>query len=93
MVNTKNVTQTLNMPVYTDDGEYYGDIVEPEFTGNRISSWKIKSTRHSKLSKLLSGARGVRVPHSLVRAIGDIMIISKSAAPEVEGSEEKLDEI
>ena len=33
-----------------------------------------------------SGARGVVVPHQLVKAVGDVMIISKNAVPNYEES-------
>jgi sporulation protein YlmC with PRC-barrel domain len=37
---------------------------------------------------LLGTAKGVIVPHQLVKAIGDIMIISRSAVPSYGGEEE-----
>jgi sporulation protein YlmC with PRC-barrel domain len=48
---------------------------------NRVYGWKIKPTKESRLSKAIGGAKGVIVPHKLVDAIGDIMIISKAAIP------------
>jgi len=43
------------------------------------------------LSKLLGGAKGVIVPHQLVKAIGDVMIINKAAIPSY--SEEEKEEV
>ncbi|MBI4983171.1 hypothetical protein HZC32_00815 [Candidatus Woesearchaeota archaeon] len=46
---------------------------------------------NSFLSKVLGSAKGVIVPHQLVKAIGDVLVISKSAVPSgsAEESEEK----
>ena len=41
------------------------------------------------LSKVLGSARGVIVPHQLVKAVGDVMVISKSAVPSGAHAEEQ----
>lgn len=87
MLKTMKVTEVFGMPVYTDEGYYYGDIEESIISGNKVHGWRIRATKHSRLSKVLSGAKGAAVPHNLVKAVGDIMIISKTALPE-EGLEE-----
>ena len=90
MIKTKRVSEVMGMPVYTDDGFYYGDIEEAVIQGNKVAGWRIKATKNSHLSRVLGGARGVSVPHPLVRSIGDIFIISKAAMPQAE--EETPDE-
>ena len=77
------------MRVYTDMGDYFGDVEEVILTTNKIFGWRIKATRSSFLTKVLGGAKGVIVPHQLVKAIGDVMIINKSAIPSHEEKEEK----
>jgi sporulation protein YlmC with PRC-barrel domain len=77
----KNVTDVYSMQVFTDSGDYFGDIEEAVLQGNKVTGWRIRATRNSFLTRILSGARGVVVPHQLVRAVGDIMIISKNAVP------------
>ena len=89
MVKTHRITDIYNKMVYTDTGEYFGDIEESVITSNRVHGWKIKSTKKSYLSKTLGGARGVVVPHQFVKAIGDIMIISKAAVPSYNPEEEE----
>ena len=69
------------MPVYTDDGLYYGDVEESLFSGNKVQGWRIKATKNSMLNRVLTGAKGVTVPHQFVKSIGDIMIISAHALP------------
>jgi sporulation protein YlmC with PRC-barrel domain len=92
MLKIKNVTDIWGMQVFTDSGEYFGDIEESILTSNKVTGWRIKATRNSFLTKILGGAKGVIVPHQLVKAVGDIMIISKSAVPSYEEEDEDLDE-
>ena len=88
MLKVKKITHVYEMKVFTDAGEYFGDVEECILTMNKIFGWRVRATRNSSLHKLLGGAKGVIVPHRLVRAIGDIMIISKSAIPaHAEGDE------
>ena len=88
MLKTKNITQTINTKVYTDDGFYFGDIEESIISGNKIFGWRVKATKTSYLTKVLGGAKGVIVPHQLVKAVGDVIIISKSAIPSYEEEKE-----
>lgn len=70
--------------VYTDSGEYFGDVEESIITSNKIFGWKVKATKNSYLTKVLGGAKGVIVPHQLVKSIGDVVIIRKEALPDYE---------
>jgi len=81
MLKMKKITESYDMKVFTDTGEYFGDIEEAILTQSKISGWRIKATRNSYLSKVLGSAKGVVVPHTLVKSVGDIMIISKAAVP------------
>lgn len=88
MLKTKNLSETINTKVYTDDGFYFGDIEENIISGNKIFGWRVRATKTSYLTKVLGGAKGVIVPHQLVKAIGDIFIISKSAIPSYDEGKE-----
>ena len=81
MLKLREISKTYGIRVYTDMGEYFGDIDEVIIQNNRIFGWKIKATRNSFLNKTISGAKGVIVPHQLVKAAADVMIISKAAIP------------
>ena len=81
MLKMKKISETDDLKVFTDTGEYFGDVEDSIVAGNRVFGWKIKSTKNSFLSKILGSAKGVIVPHQLVKAVGDILIISKSAVP------------
>ena len=87
MLKTKRLTNVFNSEVFTDSGEYFGDIEESILSNNKIFGWRVKATKKSYLSKLLGGAKGVIVPHQLVNSIGDVMIISKAAIPKMEDEE------
>jgi sporulation protein YlmC with PRC-barrel domain len=82
MIKTKKVTEIFQMPVYTDNGEYFGDVEEVIVCGNKVYAWRVRATKHSKLGKILSGAKGASVPHQLVKSIGDIMVVADSAIPD-----------
>ena len=81
MLRLKSINEMEGLKVYTELGDYYGDIEEAFIQGNKVYGWKIKATRNSFLNKTISGARGVIVPHQLVKATSDVMIISKAAIP------------
>ena len=81
MLKTKKISDVYNMEVYTDSGEYFGDVEESILSSNKIFGWRVRATKRSYLNKVLGGAKGVIVPHQLVKTIGDIMIISKAAIP------------
>jgi len=81
MLKMRKISETTSIKVYTDDGLYFGEIEEALITKNKIESWKVRATRESFLSKALAGAKGVIVPHVMVKAIGDVMLVSRNAAP------------
>lgn len=85
----KRIMETYDMRVFTDNGDYFGDVEEAILTTNKVFGWRIKATKNSFLNKVLGSAKGVIVPHQLVRAIGDIMIINKTAIPSYEGEGEE----
>ena len=85
MLKMKKITDTYEMKVFTDSGEYFGDVEESILATNKVFGWRVRATKNSFLNKVLGSAKGVIVPHQLVKSIGDIMIISKAAVPSYEG--------
>ena len=81
MLKMKKISETYDMKVFTDNGEYFGDIEESILTQNKVFGWRVRASKNSFLNKVLGSAKGVIVPHQLVKSIGDIMIISKAAVP------------
>lgn len=88
-LKTRNVTDIYSMQVFTDAGDYFGDIEEAVLSSNKVAGWRIKATKNSYLSRILGGAKGVVVPHQLVKAVGDVMIISKNAVPNYDEAAEQ----
>ena len=91
MLKMKKISETYDMKVFTDTGDYFGDIEESIMTSTKVFGWKVKATKNSFLNKVLGSAKGVIVPHQLVKAVGDILIISKTAVPSY-SAEESNDE-
>jgi sporulation protein YlmC with PRC-barrel domain len=82
----KKISEVIGTRVYTDSGDFFGEIEEANLFENKVDGWRIK-VGGSVLS-LIGGARGVIIPHNFVKAIGDVFIISKAALP----SQESIDE-
>ena len=77
----RKLSEAYNMKVFTDAGDYFGDVEESILTKTKVFGWSVKATKNSYLAKVLGSAKGVIVPHQLVKSMGDIMIISKAAIP------------
>ncbi len=88
MLKMKRLKETYDMRVFTDNGDYFGDVEESILMQTKIFGWRVRATKNSFLSKVLGSAKGVIVPHQLVKSIGDIMIISKAAVPNFTPEEE-----
>ncbi len=87
MLKMKRISEVYDLRVFTDGGDYFGDVEECILQSNRVFGWKVKATKNSFLSKVLGSAKGVIVPHQLVKAIGDVLVISKSAVPSGSGAD------
>lgn len=88
MLKMKRISEAYEMKVFTDTGEYFGDVEEAIITTTKVFGWRVKATKNSFLNSVLGSAKGVIVPHQLVKSIGDIMIISKAAVPSYNPEEE-----
>jgi len=86
----KKVTEVVGAKVYTDSGDYFGEIEEANLSENKIDAWRIR-VGGSVLS-LIGGAKGVIIPHQFVKAINDIFIINKSALPNPDSDLEEIRE-
>ena len=75
----KKITEVIGAKVHTDSGDFFGEIEEANLTENKVDGWRIKVG--GGMASLLSGAKGVIIPHQFVKAISDIFIINKSALP------------
>jgi sporulation protein YlmC with PRC-barrel domain len=93
MLKIKKISEIIGMKVFTDAGDYFGEIEEANLLENKIDGWRIKIAKDSSLAPFLGGARGLIVPHQFVKAIGDVIVVNKSAVPSKEEvSEEPAEE-
>lgn len=79
MLKIKKVSSMLGKKVFTDSGDFFGEIEESVLAENKIDSWRIRVSR--EMIRNLNGARGVIVPHQFVKAIGDVFVINKASLP------------
>lgn len=80
----KKITDVIGAKVYTDSGDFFGEVEEANLQENKIDGWRIKVG--GSIISLIGGARGVIIPHQFVKAVSDIFIINKSALPSQDDS-------
>jgi sporulation protein YlmC with PRC-barrel domain len=86
----KKVSEVLGKRVFTDSGEFFGEVEEANLFENKIDGWRIRVA--GNVLSLMGGARGVIIPHQFVKSISDVFIISKSALPSQESGFEEVAE-
>lgn len=86
----KKVTDVIGTKVYTDSGDFFGEIEEANLQENKVDGWRIRVG--GSITSLIGGARGVIIPHQFIKAISDIVIINKSALPSQESEIEEISE-
>ena len=69
------------MKVFTESGDFFGTVKEVIIIKSRVHGWKVIAEKNSKLRKFLGNIKGVIVPHNLIKAIQDIMIVYDNALP------------
>jgi sporulation protein YlmC with PRC-barrel domain len=87
-MRVRKLSDVIGLRVYTDSGDYFGEIEEANLHENRIEGWRIKVG--GSVVSLIGGARGVIIPHQFVKAISDVFIINKSALPNPELDSEEI---
>ena len=87
MLKIKKISEVLGKNVYTDAGDFLGEVEEVNLTENKIDGWRIRVS--SRTANLVGGARGIIVPHQFVKAVGDVFIVSKASLPIREELEEQ----
>lgn len=79
MLRVKKITAVIGKKVFTDTGDFFGDVEECNLVENKVESWRIRIA--SSIGNFLGGARGVIIPHQFIRAIGDVVIITRANLP------------
>jgi sporulation protein YlmC with PRC-barrel domain len=75
----RKITDVIGLRVYTDLGDYFGEVEEANLFENKLDGWRIRVG--GSVASLIGGARGVIIPHQFVKAMSDIVIINSSALP------------
>jgi sporulation protein YlmC with PRC-barrel domain len=81
MLKIKRLSDVIGHRVYTDAGDLFGVVEEVNLVDNKVDGWRIVVSRESSMMDMLGGARGIIVPHQFIRAIGDIVLVSRNAIP------------
>ena len=85
MLKIKKVSEVIGKKVFTDNGDFFGEVEEGNLIENKVESWRIRIS--SSMGSFLGGAKGVIIPHQFIRAIGDVVLISRSSLPLEEGDD------
>lgn len=86
----RKISEVIGLKVFTDSGDYFGEVEEANLHENKIDGWRIKVG--GSVISLIGGARGVIIPHHFVKAISDVFIISKAALPNPDLGVEEVSE-
>jgi sporulation protein YlmC with PRC-barrel domain len=86
----KKVSEVIGTSVYTDSGDFFGQIEEANLSDNKIDGWRIKVG--GSVVSMVGGAKGVIIPHQFVKAVGDVFLIIKSALPSSDSNLEEIPE-
>ena len=87
----KKISEVIGVRVYTDSGDFFGEVEEANLADNKIDGWRIKVS--GGITSFIGGARGVIIPNQFVKAIGDVFIINRSALPNSEAELEEVPEM
>jgi len=85
MLKIKKITGVIGRKVYTDTGDFFGEVEEANLIENKVDGWRIRIA--NSMGNFLGGARGVIIPHQFVKAVGDIVVVSRASLPLEEGEE------
>lgn len=86
----KKISEVINIKVYTDSGDFFGEIEEANLSENKVDGWRIKVG--GSVMNMIGGAKGVIIPHQFVKAVGDVCLINKSALPNPDSDIEEIPE-
>ena len=76
-MRVKKISEVIGIKVYTDSGDFFGEVEEANLHENKIDGWRIKVG--GTVMSLIGGARGVIIPHKFVKAISDVFITVKKS--------------
>jgi sporulation protein YlmC with PRC-barrel domain len=92
-INVRKFSDTARKDVFTDKGVYYGRVTDIGLDMDRfkVKSLVVDAVKGSHLATVVGDKKGVVVPFSIVKSIGDIIII-KHVTPVAPEPEELMEE-
>ncbi len=89
-VNVLDTKSIRGKDVFTDRGMYCGKVedIELDMSKFRVRSIVISIARGSYLEMELGGKKGIIIPYSMIKAIGDVVIIKHISISERQEQEE-----
>ena len=86
MMNIMDLRKLRGKDVFTERGMYCGKVedIEIDLTRFRVRAIVIAVARGTYLEEMIGMKRGIIVPYSLIRAIGDVVIIRHISVPKGE---------
>jgi len=81
MLKIRKLREIVGTKVFTDSGDYFGEIEEVNLLDNKVDGWRIKIAKESNLASAMGAVKGIIVPHQFVKAMGEIIIVNKSVVP------------
>ena len=75
----KKISEVLGLKVYTDAGDFFGEIEHATLADNKIDGWKVRLG--NGVVPMFGGVKGVVIPQQFVRSISDVFVINKGALP------------
>ncbi len=92
-INVKSYSDITRKDVFTDRGVYAGKVVDVglDLERFRVRSLVVDAVRGSFLASLVGEKKGVVVPFTMVKSVGDIVLIKhiQAAVEEEQSVEEK----
>ena len=88
-LNIRRISETARSKIYTEDGYFLGEVEDAIIMGNKIYGWKIKVLDPDLVRR---GVKGIIAPHQLIKAMGQIWIISRAVYSVKSPSEEESEE-
>src|SRR3989338_2125996 len=81
-MDERMMTELQGRDIFTDKGAYCGKVTDIEFDLSkfRLRAIVVDAAKGSFLANVVGGKRGVIVPYSMVKAIGDIVLIKHISA-------------
>ena len=92
MLKILRISDVVGMKIFTDSGDYVGSVEEAEIVDNKVYGWRVKIARDAGIAAYLGGVRGLIIPHQYVKAMSEIIIISRAAVPAKEEITDNLKE-